>query len=195
MPFRVFYMRVQPRARLVGNLDIHMLMQNSGRYALFGLLPGGYGAQNKYGVLHGMPAGNTNNFDSVIQYFRTGEIWAINADILRQGERGQHKYIFTEPLENTLIQGLERALQFHHDITHIRPPFYVEVGIVGVAGWKIAHMGYALGQAPVLASDEIIHSAVLNKTDVATQETFLIEFFEKLNLDSGVPRPKGLYGR
>jgi hypothetical protein len=47
----------------------------------------------------------------------------------------------------------------------------------------------------VLASDEIIHGALLNKTDEATQRTFLKEFFEKLNLDSGVPRPKGLYGR
>jgi len=196
MPFRtVFYMRLQPRIPLAGNLDIHMLMQHSGRYALFGHLPGGYGAQNKYGVLHGMPAGNTNNFDSVIQYFRTGEIWGINADILRQGERGLHKYVFTGPLENTLIQGLQRALQFHQDVTHIQPPFYVEVGIVGVAGWQLAHTGYVIERAPVLASDEIIHSAVLNNADDPTQQSFLLEFFEKLNLDSGVPRPKGLYGR
>jgi hypothetical protein len=196
MPFRtVFYMRIQPRTPIVGNLDIHMLMRNSGRYALFGLLPGGYGARNQYGVLHGMPAGNTSNFDSVMQYFRTGEIWGINADILRQGERGKDKYVFTGPLENTLIQSLQRALQFHHDVTHIQPPFYVEVGIVGVAGWRLVHVGYVLEQAPVLASNEIIHSAVLNKTDEATQQRFLLDFFEKLNLDSGVQRPKGLYGR
>jgi hypothetical protein len=196
MPFRtVFYMRVQPRAPLAGNLDIHMLMQKSGGYALFGLLPGGYGARNKYGVLYGMPAGNTKTFDSVIQYFRTGEIWGINADILRQGEQGTHKYVFTGPLETTLVQGLQRALQFHHDVTGILPPFYVEVGIVGVAGWGLAHTNYVLGRAPVLASDEIIHSAVLNKADDATQQAFLLDFFEKLNLDSGVARPKGLYGR
>jgi hypothetical protein len=72
----------------------------------------------------------------------------------------------------------------------------VEVGIVGVAGRELAHSGFALaGREPVLASNEITHHAVLNKTDDQTVAAFLMEFFEKLNRDSGVPRPKGLYGR
>jgi hypothetical protein len=64
-----------------------------------------------------------------------------------------------------------------------------------MAGRKIAHAYHVLNQPPVLASHEITHEAVLHKTDAETQIAFLMEFFEKSNRDSGVPRPKGLYGR
>ncbi|MEW6506014.1 MAG: hypothetical protein AB1457_18845, partial [Chloroflexota bacterium] len=86
MPFRsVIYMRVQPRNALEGNLDINMLRNNVSRYGVFGTPAGAYVMPNKYGVVLGMPAGNTPKLDTVLQYFRTGEIWGINADVLRQG--------------------------------------------------------------------------------------------------------------
>jgi hypothetical protein len=87
-------------------------------------------------------------------------------------------------------------MRFHKEVTAIAPPFYIEVGLVGIAGRTIAHGGFVLNSASaVLASDEITHTAVLNKTDEQTLMSFLTVFFEKLNNDSGVPRPKGLYGR
>jgi hypothetical protein len=68
--------------------------------------------------------------------------------------------------------------------------------MVGVAGRTIAHERYVLNSAsPVLASDTITHRAVLHKIDGGTLLSFLMEFFEKLNKDAGVPRPRGLYGR
>jgi hypothetical protein len=67
----------------------------------------------------------------------------------------------------------------------------VEVGLVGVAGLEIAHSGYAItGLQPKLASDTITHEATLHRTDGQTIISFMMEFFEKVNKDSGVPRPK-----
>jgi hypothetical protein len=43
--------------------------------------------------------------------------------------------------------------------------------------------------------DRVVHQAVLNMTDPATQYGFLMTFFKKLNASTGHPRPKGLYGR
>jgi hypothetical protein len=198
MPFRtVFYMRVIPRTPLNGNLAIQTLAQSVSRYGQFRAPPTGASTlQNKYGVIVLSPAGNTHNIDDLVQYFRTGEVWCINADILREGERGRYRYVFTQPLEETLIAALWSIMRFHAEVTSIAPPFYVEVGSVGVAGRTIAHGGVALNSAsPVLASDEITHSAVLNRIDEQALISFLMAFFEKLNNDSGVPRPKGLYGR
>jgi hypothetical protein len=196
MPFRaLFYMRVIPDQPIDGHLDLHRLTENVGRYGQFGLPGGCFVLANKYGAIVASPAGNTNKLDDVFQYFRTGEIWGINADIIREGERGENKYVYTEPVENTLIAGLRSALKFHNEVSGVKPPFCVEVGLVGAAGRKLAHSGMILSKAPILASDTITHDAVLNKVDEQTQRSFLMEFFEKLNKDSGVARPKGLYGR
>jgi hypothetical protein len=197
MPFRsVFYMRVFPYAVQEGHLDIHNLQRNAINYGRFGLEGGWLSRRNKYGVIVGSPAGNTANLDAVLQFFRTGEIWGINAEILRQGEHGQIQYLHTYPLEEILIAGLQSAMRFHQEVSHIALPFVVEVGVAGVAGRVIAHTGYVMNSySPVLASDTITHRAVLHKGDGQTLISFLVEFFEKLNKDAGVPRPKGLYGR
>jgi hypothetical protein len=198
MPFRsVIYMRVHPRKALEGNLDINMLRNNVSRYGVFGSPAGAYVVPNKYGVIVGMPAGNTPRLDTVLQYFRTGEIWGINADILRQGERGLNQYLFTKPFEDLLITSLGFALQFHAEVTKIPPPFYVEMGVVGVANRQIAHMGGTLSKAtdPVLASDIIKMDGILNSVDEKAQQEFLLKFFEKVNKDSGVTRPAKLYNR
>src|SRR5262249_1563427 len=106
MPFRtVFYMRVIPRTPLDGHLDLHKVRQGVGKYGSFGLPAGCFVVENKHGVMVASPAGNTSNLDDVLQYFRTGEIWAINAGILREGERGRTQYVFTAPIENTFIAG------------------------------------------------------------------------------------------
>jgi hypothetical protein len=117
-------------------------------------------------VIVGTPAGNTANLDAVLQYFRTGEIWGINADSLRQGERGLHQFLYTYHLEKILSAGLLSAIRFHQEKSGIAPPFVVEVGVVGVAGRTIAHNGYVVNSSsPVLASDTITHRAVLHKID------------------------------
>jgi hypothetical protein len=134
--------------------------------------------------------------DAVKQYFRTGEIWAINAQVLRGGMFDGRKYLTTGPFEDILVVGLRDAFRFHRDVTHIEPPLVVELGIVGIGDREIAHQGYAIGRQPKFASDTITHEAIMNNnTHDQAIAAVALEFFEKINRDTGVPRPKGLYGR
>jgi hypothetical protein len=85
-------------------------------------------------------------------------------------------------------------LDFMEQVANIAPPFKVEEG---VEGWKLVHTGVAFGSAGhgTMYEDLVVHQAVLNKTDHATQLEFLMRFFEKVNANTGNPRPKELYGR
>jgi hypothetical protein len=42
--------------------------------------------------------------------------------------------------------------------------------------------------------DSVEHTGVLRSFDQAEQGAFMMQFFNKLNENSGVPRPQGLYG-
>jgi hypothetical protein len=88
MPFRpVMWLRVIPTKKLDLPLSVQMLLQTVGAFGGFGTpVSGGLVRQNAYGVACLIPDGNTANIDAISQYSRDGEIWGINAAILRQGE-------------------------------------------------------------------------------------------------------------
>jgi hypothetical protein len=75
------------------------------------------------------PAGNTYRIDDLIQYFRTGEVWCINADLLREGEKGRYQLVLTYHIEETLIATLRSIMRFYQEVTKIAPPFRVDVGL------------------------------------------------------------------
>jgi hypothetical protein len=174
-----------------------LLTDNIGRFGPFGQPQGLEGARvNNYGVCYYSPAGATNNIEALAQYTRDGEIWGVHADFLRQGARGPQKYVMALPIENIFITQLSLFVQFMKEISRVPLPINAEAGIEGIAGWKIAHNGYAINRsAPTMHKDSVVHSGALPSFDKAEQDRFLMEFFNKLNENSGVPRPQGLYGR
>jgi hypothetical protein len=129
--------------------------------------------------------------------FPDGEIWGINANILQQGQRPDGPWVLSFPLENLYIVALSQYLDFMAQVAKVALPFKVEAGIEGIKGWKLVHNGVAFGSGGhgTMYEDRVVHQAVLNKTDPAMQHEFLMAFFEKLNANTGHPRPKGLYGR
>jgi hypothetical protein len=196
MPFRaVAYLRVIPRTPRI--VPLQLFKDNIGRFGAFGLPNGAFILENAYGVAMLSPAGATWNVDSLSQYFQTGEIWGINADILRQGTRPDGPWFYSLPIENLFISALDLYLQFMAGVSQFSPPFRVEAGVVGIKRWKLAHNGMALGSAGhgTMYEDEVVHGAILNKVDKPTQLEFLMVFFEKFNRNTGYARPKGLYGR
>ncbi|MES5483848.1 hypothetical protein QMZ05_13935 [Bradyrhizobium sp. INPA03-11B] len=198
MPFRkVLWLKLSPTTALPHPLAIDLLTDNIGRFGPF-TLPQGLESvrQNKYGVCFFSPAGATHNIDAIAQYTRDGEIWGVNADYIRQGEFGQQQAILTLPIENILITELDAYLRFMRDVSKVPLPIRVEVGIEGIAGRQIAHNGYPLNRSsPIMHKDFVEHNGTLRSFDKAEQDAFLMQFFNKLNENSGIPRPKGLYGR
>jgi hypothetical protein len=195
MPFRnIAWLRVIPKERHI--LAVELLRNSVARFGAFGPA-GAYIMENAYGVAFLEQAGATWNIDNLSQYFRSGEVWGINADILRQGERPDGPWVLSLPLENLFITSLGLYLDFMAQIAKIGPPYKVEAGIEGIKGWKLVHNGVPVGAGGhgTMYENRVVHQAVLNATDPTTQHGFLMAFFEKLNANTGHPRPKGLYGR
>jgi hypothetical protein len=198
MPFRkVIWLKLSPSTPLPHPLATDLLTNNVGRFGPFTMPQGLEGVRaNKYGVCFYSPAGATNRIDAIAQYTRDGEIWGINADYLRQGEYGQKNLVLTLPIENVLISELDAFMRFMRDVSKVPLPIDVEVGIEGVAGSQIAHNGYSINRtSPTMHKDAVVHRGTLRSFDKAEQDAFLMKFFDKLNENTGVPRPQGLYGR
>lgn len=196
MPFRsVMWLRVMPTAELAMPIDKQTLLRGIGRFGTFGAPQGGEPTrENSYGVCFFSPAGATDRIDSLTQYTRDGEIWGINADILRQGEHGNQKVLLTLPMENLFMTSLELYMMFMKDVAKAPLPIQVEAGMQGVKDRLIAHNSYS-SQSPTMHRDAVKRRGVLQTFDRDEQWAFLVEFFKLVNAASGVPRPDGLYGR
>ncbi|MCK1441477.1 hypothetical protein IVB43_03545 [Bradyrhizobium sp. 48] len=204
MPFRsVMWLRVIPTSTLDMPLSLQALLTSVARFGPFGMPAGGEPIrQNAYGVAYFTPAGHTANIDSLSQYTRDGEIWGVNADILRQGERGDGKLVLSLPMENLFVTSLSLYLDFARQVSRADGPVTVEAGIEGIAGRRIIHNGAAFvvgagftGAGDPMHLDRVVHRDRLKNFDKTEQDNFLIEFFRKVNANTGVPRPPGLYGR
>jgi len=84
----------------------------------------------------------------------------------------------------------------------VPPPVVVEAGVEGVSGRRMAHLGHAFTVGPTFSGagdpmhrDLVVHRTTLRRVDEAEQQEFLLEFFRKVNANTGVPRPTALYGR
>jgi hypothetical protein len=199
MPFRsVLYLRIIPTKPLVRPLPLDLPLMNGARYGAFGSNVGTYIRENDYGVVIISPAGDTPNIDSLTQYLRNGEIWGINADILRQGERGQDQWLLSRSVEHNTAESLNLYFEFLRDVSKIEPPYTVEAGLHGVRGRSLVNTGMVMTNTSVrqakVFEDHFEIRRVLHKTDLATQDKFLLEFFELMHGQTGHPRPANLYG-
>lgn len=197
MPFRkVMWLRVIPTAALPMPLDIQALMQSVSSFGAFGL-PVGMECvrQNGYGAAYFSAAGATNYIDNISQYTRDGEIWGVNADILRQGEHGDYQYVYSLPMENLFVTSLQLYADFLRRVSNVKLPIQIEAGIEGIKGRTMAHNGMVVGTGGIMHRDSVIHRDVLRSYDKAAQDRFLLEFFRKVYANTGVARPLGLYGR
>src|SRR5262249_9445630 len=147
----------------------------------------GYVRRNEYGVIVFYPAGDTLRIDNLAQYFRNGEIWGINADVLRQGERGQQRWLLSRSVEKTFAESLNLFLEFMRIVSNLAPPYSVEMGIQGVKNWMLVINGTTLASAGVMAEDRIQFRKVLNTIELKTQDKLLLEFFNMMYDQTGHP--------
>jgi hypothetical protein len=89
------------------------------------------------------PAGATFNLDSLSQYFRNGEIWGVNAEILRDGDRGTQKWVSSLSLENVFTKTLRQYVEFTQQVSKVALPLKIIAGIEGVKGRKLLHDKHA----------------------------------------------------
>jgi hypothetical protein len=199
MPLRdVIWLRVIPTKPLSIPLSIGDLLQPIGPAGSFG---GGSDTSrirpNAYGVALFSPAWDTTNIDSISQFTRDGEIWGVNAELLRLGNQPEtlRKYVFTAPIEDQFLYTLRRYMELIRVLGKVDLPVRIEAGIEGISGYIIAHEGPAIDRTLVMHKNFVIHRGTLTTFEAIDQGTLLLDFFCKLNNNTGVPRPPGLYGR
>jgi hypothetical protein len=126
---------IQPTKPLVRPLPVDLLLNNGARFGAFGngSEAGVYIRENDYGVAIFTPAGTPGNIDSLTQYFRNGEIWGINADVLLQGERAGEKWLISHGVEQNTAESLNLYIELFREVSKIEPPYTVEADIEAVA--------------------------------------------------------------
>jgi hypothetical protein len=196
MPFRdVLYLRIIPMKPLVRPLAEQLMVNNVGKYGSFGQTSGGaFLLRNEWGVAAFDPAGHTENIDSILQYFPNGEIWGINADIMRQGNRGDESWYLATMSEHAFAETLFHALAFMKNTSKVELPVRVVAGVVGLKGRRLVVPGTAIGSYGRMMTDSVEYEAILRDDSLEAQDKLLLALFEKIFDQSGQPRPEKLGG-
>jgi hypothetical protein len=195
-PHRAFlYLRMIPKTPLVRPLAVQTIMGTMGRYGTFGIPVGALMQENAYGAAMSSLNLHFVSIDSMTQYFRNGEIWGINGDVIRQGERTDENWVPARAIEDTMITSLSLYCEYMDKHSNVTPPITVEAGIVGVKNRKLTIDGVIFGNMGKMYEDDVIYRATLPDFAPATQDAFLKEFFRRVHDNTGIPRTQGLHGR
>lgn len=193
MPFRdVLYMRLIPTKPLRRPLAEQLLVSSTFKYGAMGSRDLKIPILNQYGAVVFAPAGNTNNIDAMTQYSPNGEVWAINADIMRQGDRGDDKWYIVTAAEDAFLETLRYGLAYMRDVAEVELPIKVTAGVAGMKGRRVVVSGAALGMHGRMMTDAIEHTMIFHDDLIEAQDKFLLQLFEKIFDQSGNSRPRGL---
>jgi hypothetical protein len=195
MPFRdVLFMRLIPTKPLARPVSEKATLNNIYRYGAMGNQAGVIPIVNQYGAMCFSPAGATNNVDALTQYFPNGEVWAINADIMRQGDRANERWYVLTSAEQAFLNALNCGCHYLKNVANAEWPIKVVAGVVGMKGRVLAITGTTLGGYGKMMNDAVDLTMILRDDSKATQDKFLLQLFEKIFDQSGHARPKGLHG-
>jgi hypothetical protein len=188
------YLRVIPAEPLEVPLNEQMLQNSIGKYSSFG---GGLGLiqPNAYG--YGMSDVNRPNgtIDFMTQHFRNREIWGINGECIRRGNRTDENWVEAMLVEDLLLVCLELYGEFATIYSKIKFPVKVEAGLVGVKGRRLVYHGGVLSGLGTMDKPNVIYSATIKELGRLQVMEFVKNFAIKMHNNSGVPRPAGLFNR
>ena len=188
------YLRVIPAEPLAIPLNEQMLQHTIGKYSSFG---GGLGLiqPNAYGYGMSDVNGPNGTIDFMTQYFRNGEIWGINGEVIRRGNRNDENWLEAMLVEDMLLVCLELYGEFATICSKIKFPVKVEAGLVGVKGRRLVYQGGVLSGLGTMDQPNVIYTATTRELGRPQVMEFVKNFAIKMHNNSGVPRPAGLFSR
>lgn len=195
MPFRdVLYMRLIPTAPLKRPVTEKAMLSNASKYGAMGNPGGVIPIVNQYGTMCFSPAGATNNIEALTQYFPNGEVWAINADVMRQGNRGNDKWYLVTAAEQAFMNALNAGIHYLTNVAMAEMPIKVIAGVVGMKGRTIAVNNAVVGTYGKMMTDSVELTMILRDGSREAQDQYLLQLYEKIFDQSGHARPQGLNG-
>jgi len=132
--------------------------------------------------------------ESVGQYFCTGEIWGLNAVILRIGEGRDRNYIDIAKVEKLFRKKLPDFIKAMTEDGNVKLPITVVGGITGVKGWSLLFGGVPVSGYSQMIKNDVVYERTLNAVDQAAIDGYLLGLFEAIFDASGKPRPQKFNG-
>ena len=161
---------------------------------------GGLSRSNDHGAITfepgRRPLGANAQLAASTQLFPNGEIWAINADLIKR-ENDFHSGPLIHPLtlERLYYEKLRLIIAFAKNTMEVSTPFQVECGLVHVKGSYIKMPDPAGGWVPwgPLREQEIVYRATINDVNEDALNRFLLTFFNEVYDGAAYPRPENLF--
>jgi hypothetical protein len=189
---RGLYLRLIPQAALPQPFTNKELLDTLHRAHLLPLWPNFsalYGT-NAYGaIVLEPPSRKSGTPNASTQVFANGEVWALTRWLLEEGRRG--RFISALSFERLFRLRLEEYVGYVHNELGITPPYLVEIGGVGLAGFRILVNHDAERAYGPIAEDLFQVRRLLNEATPAALDQLVLAASEELFRTSGYPRPKG----
>jgi hypothetical protein len=195
MPFeKVFYFRLIPTKGLPKLISHDNLNDAACRYPSFSIGGNWSWLRNEWGAAMCEAAGHTNNVDNIAQHFHSGEIWGVNADILRYGEHGEYRWLLIDQVEKLYRSTVPRFIDCATRAYGVEVPIKLVAGAVGVKDRRIAYPGGPGNGIGTMIKDSVEHEANLNIIEQDAVDKFLLRFFERIFETAGKVRPANFLG-
>ena len=190
---KAVYLRLFPRTSdgqpKIGRSVIRDLVHHKRSLGPMSYALTGVASSNDFGWACIAPSGNTTT-KNICQAFPSGELWGISSQVFVQTQI-RH---FVRPeeaatalgviaVENLCTRTLENFVKVASTVMQLRPPFVVELGIVGTKG---VYMGAPQPESSngsyygPIRDDSLVRRYDLAKTDSAAQREILRDFFDEL---------------
>jgi hypothetical protein len=128
-----------PTKELPKLLAHDLLNEAACRYPSFSIGGSWSWLRNEWGAAMSEAAGHTNNLDNIALHFHNGEIWGVNADILRHGEHGEYQWLLIDEVEKLYRTTVPRFIDCATREYGVELPIKLVAGAVGVKGRRIAY--------------------------------------------------------
>jgi hypothetical protein len=132
--------------------------------------------------------------ENIAQYFNNGEIWGLNADIVRLGRRGGNKYLIMPHVEGVFRKKLPIFVAGMLKDGGAKLPITVIGGAAGVRGQMLAWNGVGESGYSKMIRNDVVFERNLNSADQAAIDEYLLGLFEAIFEASGKPRPANFNG-
>jgi hypothetical protein len=188
----LIYLRIWPTEK-IPPLPIPTLgdYNKSSIEPLCGTTSGWSNERNRYGALAYADLRSRGELAATTQVLKTGEIWGINAYLLRNREN-YPKFVPTGAYERGVQGSLARYLDAARNHFGYPAKIMIETGLVNVSGFKLSMpQNYDEGfWGPIYENVKVVSEVDMDRAE--TISVALLRIFEAVFEAAGTPRPKNL---
>jgi hypothetical protein len=199
---RLAYIRLIPASALAAPIALADLRQAVPRMPMLWRGHGALTGHNRHGAIAFEPGSHppkgAARMAASTQLFPNGELWSISTAVIvtARGDRPPSirvPFVHSLTFEQLLYDTLRRLVAAAESELGLRPPWQVELGLVGMDGVHVVGMLGNEQWGPIRKA-EIVDRMILNENTTASIDSLLLRFYGLVYDATGYQRPAGLHG-